>query len=681
MTELFYLVLNMSISASILVLVVLALRLLLRKAPKWVNVLLWGLVAIRLICPFTVESPLSLMPETNWLIQDRSLSEDDLIYGTVPDSIPDDAMIDSSLDENITVTYYPADPQVEIHRGVSLTFVLNCIWLIGIAVMLTYMVVSYICVFRRVRYAKQFRDNIYTSENVPSPFVFGIIKPRIYLPENTDAVSMSYVIAHEEAHIRRCDHLWKPIGFLLLAVHWFNPLIWLGYILLCRDIEMACDERVVKDMEDAERADYSEALLTCSVNRKMISACPLAFGEVGVKDRIKSVLNYKKPAFWIVILAVIVCAMAAVCFLTNPEKIINASLTGLRFPCEDPISAESCIIEINGKVENNEFKGTFTVDGRRMETSIDMTSSTPTMRYYEGSKLNSYGLFYILNDAFSKFAFTLNESDEYVICGMTIKEFEAEMRDRNYYVEYLHGTDVSETDSIRDQHLTLDDVITLSSKGYDLTWKDFDGYNYIETGSGLYIRVYEIDENFELWIGGSSPINEPMYIYLALADDIDTKIDIRDGGVELFVKFIAQINSESEENFPNPVIAYAYDIISSSANTMFGTSWAFGIREMEKMNTGTAGLSEEILLVRLDFWVTPNINGWDGTDSSQAVFTEIYFAIFRDWSTGEDIWTRLGFLTGEEIESLYNTDAMINKYGNMYTAAACELAKRIALLR
>lgn len=315
MTDFFLHIVNMSITASILAVIVLLLRLLLKKAPKWISVLLWGLVAIRLICPFAVESPFSLMPKTDWVVQE-TVPEDDLYLNSVPDSIP--AIDFSSLGKDITVHYYPTDPEIEIHRGVSASFVLSCIWLGGIAVLLMHTLISTIRLRRSVGAAIRVRANIWESSAVDSPFVLGLFSPRIYVPRGMTEENLTYVIAHEEAHIRRHDHWWKPLGFLLLTLHWFNPVMWLSYILLCRDIEMACDERVVKEYDEYQRADYSEALLECSVKRSIISACPLAFGEVGVKQRIKSVLNYKKPAFWIVILAVIACVVAAVCFLTNP---------------------------------------------------------------------------------------------------------------------------------------------------------------------------------------------------------------------------------------------------------------------------------------------------------------------------------------------------------------------------
>ncbi len=320
MTEIFFHVVNMSITASILAAVVLLLRLLLKKAPKWISVLLWGLVAIRLVFPFAIESPFSLIPETDWVVQETMVEEDKFIY-SAPDTTSAD---DTTPVKDIPVYYYPTEPAIEIHREFSVSFMLCCIWLAGIVVLILHTVISSTRLRRSVATAIRIKDNVWESSAVDSPFVLGLIRPRIYVPRGMTEENLTYVIAHEEAHIRRRDHWWKPFGFLLLTIHWFNPVLWLAYILLCRDIEMACDERVIKEYDEVQRADYSEALLNCSVNRKMISACPLAFGEVGVKERIKSVLNYKKPAFWIIITAIIVCAIVAVCFLTNPQSKADA---------------------------------------------------------------------------------------------------------------------------------------------------------------------------------------------------------------------------------------------------------------------------------------------------------------------------------------------------------------------
>lgn len=310
MNELFLKIVNMSISASWLVLVVLILRFVLKKAPKWVNILLWGIVAIRLICPFSFESALSLIPSAE-TFPEKVISGPsfDVQTGITP--------VDNRINDYLGDRYFEG-VTVPANNGNNIMTILTIVWTIGILLLVAYTVISYWRLRRKVDTAVLYKDNIFQSENVKSPFVLGIIKPRIYLPFNMNGQDLEHVVAHEQAHIHRKDHWWKPFGFLLLTIHWFNPLVWLAYVLLCRDIELACDERVIKELGNEQRADYTQALVACSVNRRMIAACPLAFGEVGVKDRVKSVMNYKKPAFWGVVLAVIVCVFVAVCFLTNP---------------------------------------------------------------------------------------------------------------------------------------------------------------------------------------------------------------------------------------------------------------------------------------------------------------------------------------------------------------------------
>ena len=310
MNEFFLKIINMSISASWLIFAVLILRLVLKKAPKWVNVLLWGIVAIRLICPFSFESALSLIPSAETfpkkIISGPSF---DVQSGITP--------VDNRINDYLGDRYFEG-VTVPANNGNNIMTILTIVWTIGILLLVAYTVISYWRLRRKVDTAVRYKDNIFQSENVKSPFVLGIIKPRIYLPFNMNGQDLEHVVAHEQAHIHRKDHWWKPFGFLLLTIHWFNPLVWLAYVLLCRDIELACDEKVIKELGNEQRADYTQALVACSVNRRMIAACPLAFGEVGVKDRVKSVMNYKKPAFWGVVLAVIVCVFVAVCFLTNP---------------------------------------------------------------------------------------------------------------------------------------------------------------------------------------------------------------------------------------------------------------------------------------------------------------------------------------------------------------------------
>lgn len=331
MSELFLKILEMSLSASCLVLVLLLLRLVLKKAPKWIHVLLWGLVALRLVMPFSIESNLSLIPEpvsqgkiiTN--VGNAPIGKTEIIEifeGSAP-SVEQEQPVGSvivqegSLQPAKTVanTVYP---------------VLSWIWAAGVVLMLMYTLISYGMLRHRINTAVPLKKGIFQSENVDSPFVLGLIRPKIYLPFRMDADTLEYVIDHEQSHIRRKDHWWKPLGFVLLAFHWFNPLMWLGYFLLCRDIELACDEKVIKQMDNENRANYTQALVTCSVHRRRIAACPLAFGEVGVKERVKSVMNYKKSAFWIVIAAVVISAVVAICFLTNPTESKEPGILSIR---------------------------------------------------------------------------------------------------------------------------------------------------------------------------------------------------------------------------------------------------------------------------------------------------------------------------------------------------------------
>ena len=313
MSGIFLKLLNLSISASWLVLVVLALRLVLKRAPKWVNVLLWGMVALRLMLPFSIESALSLIPSA------ETLSPAVVQFDPAPTITSGVELIDNAVNPSLSESFAAA-PLASVNPLYVWTYLAGWVWLIGLAAMLAYALVSYLRLRRRVRASIPLRENIYVCDEVASPFILGIVRPRIYLPSALDEAQWGSVLSHERAHLARHDHWWKPLGFALLAVYWFNPLLWLAYTLLCRDIELACDERALCGMDAGQIKDYSSALLACSVPRRMIAACPLAFGEVGVGARVKNALRYKKPAFWVVAVSVVVCTVVAVCFLTNPER-------------------------------------------------------------------------------------------------------------------------------------------------------------------------------------------------------------------------------------------------------------------------------------------------------------------------------------------------------------------------
>lgn len=326
MEALFLKLFNMSVTASWLVLAVVILRTLLKKAPKAITVFLWALVGIRLVCPFSFESVLSLIPSAE-TVPEAVLTGSDFNIDTGLSAV--DSRVNGYLDDR-----YIEGVTVPAGNGMTVMGVLSVIWLVGIAAMLIYAVISYLIIHLKVREAVPYNENIWACDRIAAPFILGIFRPKIYLPSSIDKQDAEYVIAHERAHLKRRDHLIKPLGFLLLTVYWFNPVMWIAYILLCRDIELACDERVIKELGEQSKKPYSESLINCSLPRRTVGACPLAFGEVGVKSRIKSVLNYKKPAFWVVIVAIIASIAVAVGFLTNPKSNDLSNITNQNYGSE-----------------------------------------------------------------------------------------------------------------------------------------------------------------------------------------------------------------------------------------------------------------------------------------------------------------------------------------------------------
>lgn len=310
MAEVFLSIVNRGLSAGWLVLAVVIARFLLRRAPRWATCALWGLVALRLICPFSPESPLSLIP-------DAQPVSPEVVWNTVPAVEIDlnateptvSSVLEVALSDTLPISPTPAQRSIAV---------LSIVWCIGMGLMALYVFSSYFHLTRRVKAAVRLDGILFQCDTIPTPFVLGIIRPRIYLPKSIAREDLPHVIAHERAHIRRRDHWWKPLGFLLLGVYWFHPLMWFAYILLCRDMELACDEQVIASLSRRQRADYAQALLNCSVGHRAVTACPIAFGEVGVKERVKRVLSFRKPAFWAILAAVLVCVIVAVCFLTNP---------------------------------------------------------------------------------------------------------------------------------------------------------------------------------------------------------------------------------------------------------------------------------------------------------------------------------------------------------------------------
>lgn len=329
--------LNASAAGGILILAILLLRLLLRKAPKRYLCILWALAALRLVCPVSISSPASAYNYVGTPTKAAQISYFEYNGRTEK----------PELSLTLTGTGDTRDTGREYHAYLPTVFGL---WVCGCGGMLAYAAVSYLRVRRQVQESLRLSGNVRLCDRIETPFILGVLRPQIYLPSTLDAAQRTSVLAHENAHLRRGDHWWKPMGYLILSAHWFNPLVWLGYSLLCRDIEMACDERVIRDMDSDARKAYSAALLRCSLPRNQMTICPLAFGEVGVKERIQGIMKYKKPKLAAIVAAVLVCTLVAACFLTNPVAAAGtdyfdfAMPQGIRLSLAQPGEKECSII-------------------------------------------------------------------------------------------------------------------------------------------------------------------------------------------------------------------------------------------------------------------------------------------------------------------------------------------------
>lgn len=337
MEGIFVKLLNMSVSASSFILIAVLLRALLKRSPKWIHCLLWGLVAVRLVCPLSFESSFSLAPRADFVEAKLGVqSKDGRYMNSATDAgkaLNDD--LDNAQNKNLA-NKGNADRQGD-WKKISWT------WFTGVVLLLGYAAISYLRFRKKVQASVRLRDGIYVCDNIRTPFILGVIRPGIYLPSDMDEVQTDNVIAHERAHLSRLDQVWKPLGYCLLAVYWFNPLCWLAYVLFCRDMELACDEKVIRDMDVEDKKVYSRVLLSFSDPSHRIAAGPLAFGEIGVKKRIQSVLNYRKPAFWMVGLAILALVVTSLCFLTNPKEANNPAQTmgAAEYQLPDGLEAEN----------------------------------------------------------------------------------------------------------------------------------------------------------------------------------------------------------------------------------------------------------------------------------------------------------------------------------------------------
>ncbi len=559
--------LNMSVQASFLILAVILVRLIFRKAPRWILCILWGLVAIRLLFPFTIESPYSLLPS-------REVLPSDILYTDTPTIDSGTGSLGELIDPSFTESLSPV-PGDSASPMQVVSFILTAVWVTGAALLLLYGIVSYFLVRRRVRESVPLRENIRLCDRIPSPFILGIFRPKIYLPSSLSETDTAYVIAHEQAHLKRWDHLWKPLGFALLTLHWFNPLVWIGYILLCRDIELACDEKVIDEMEAVEKKQYSEVLLACSTNRRFITACPLAFGEVGVKERIKNVLNYKKPAFWIIVLAMIASIVTAVCFLTTPPTDIDDPLA-VFLDCQiayhhqnDKSGDHYCALdyEVLGKrkrgdtvtvymwVLYEEFSWDPELDGgikheSGFHTPTVITAKkdgdhytlieyrTPRDGSYYDDDIREMFPWRLQSDALHPERFYKKQHQ--ALTEMAYAHFQENLplvtnSDNSTDVADIGGAD-KPTEVVETRTMTLRDVRSLSERGDTLMLADFEPFSGEFGGyyTPLSTRSFPINDNFRLYIGWR--VDDTLAYVCLHAPLYDRTIDIRSENVTKFIE-------------------------------------------------------------------------------------------------------------------------------------------------
>ncbi|MGN1344838.1 MAG: M56 family metallopeptidase [Traorella sp.] len=367
MEKVFLNLFNISIMASYLIIVIILIRIIFKKIPKWICCILWGIVGIRLCFPFSIESVMSLLPASQ--IIDPSI-------GTSSSTFDPNYFIDNST--NTTLIH-----EINHSANLQIYHILTYIWLIGMILMMIYCFISYYKIYRKVSISILYQKNIYFCDEINTPFILGIINPKIYLPSSIEKQIIPYVLEHERAHLKRKDQFIKPFGYLLLCIYWMNPLVWIAYILLCRDIESACDEKVIQKKDNTFIKGYSKALLDCSVSRKMIMVCPLAFGEVSVKQRIKSILNYKNPSFWVIVLSLALCMIIAISFLTIPKSEISdfSIKTNFKGKVELTSSQQEQLIQYLDEYQFNSENKT-TIDTSQNLFAIDYVKDEKNYTWY-----------------------------------------------------------------------------------------------------------------------------------------------------------------------------------------------------------------------------------------------------------------------------------------------------------
>ena len=591
-------ILDMSRTASFVILAVLPARLLLKRAPRILSCALWWVVLFRLLSPWAMEAPVSILPESTPAAEAYTFAEKqispadtsqaayqaagDLLNGGIgTQHIKTMETDESGYPEYISSSWW----EVWVLAG-------QYVWLMGMTLMGVYSILSYCRLRRKLVGALVLRDNIYLSDYIASPFVLGLFFPKIYLPSSLSGKEREYIILHEQQHIRRLDPVIKTLFFLALSIHWFNPLVWLAFILLGKDMEMSCDEAVIRKMGGEIRADYSASLLSLATGHRIIAGTPLAFGEGDPKGRIKNLARWKKPVLWAVLAGAGLCILLAACLLTNPRQ----KRDSLRFVWGDSISnhysadfnlslgkqAKSGIVYAEQWSRGECVQSSSVVLTRyatELHIQMDLLQNKNSVNskginiqiysdQYGGSLLTWFQLpedRKIIGWSFSSYEpgeeFTIHPGNSPVLAAMAfdagqgLRVFDCETLtnepERLSTADYMiliradfSGEEIPPSadeaaatdDNTAKKALSLEEVIALSRKGEALTWEDFSAYDYYEAGSGLYIRVYDIDENYSLWIGSGGGAQIPLYIHLFYKPEPYAFIEVRTDDVEAFIR-------------------------------------------------------------------------------------------------------------------------------------------------
>ncbi len=529
MNALFLKLLNMSAAGSVLILAVVVLRALLSRAPRWIICVMWALVAVRLVCPLSIASPLSAFRATPSIVSERG--EVELFRPAGGSEKPllavDTVQIERPQSSSETLMEIPGTALAVTQRSRDAYLPpLVQAYLLGVAAMLLYALISTLLLRKKTAASLRQPGNIRVCDELPAPFILGVIRPSIYLPSALRGEEKDFVLAHERAHLRRLDHVWKPLGFLILSLHWFNPLCWLAWILLCRDIELACDEKVVRALGNSERAAYSQALLNCST-RRSLSACPVAFGETGTKKRVKAVLNYKRPAFWIVLAAVLACVVLVVCFAAKPVP-ETQDLSFLNYKNAIPLigmnETAPEAVRVSGETGSMQPG---VADGKALARFLENAKWTKRRTPSPAPEPRGYLEFGIEED----YRIIVYQSQRLaaVRFASEIRYYRTVAGDYEAALAAFLPAPSTEPDpppertaapgSAALRRMTPDDVAALAEKGKDLTWADLMAYEGQEIGSGRLIWRFPIDDDSCLEAYDGDLRDKPERVLLLTADE------------------------------------------------------------------------------------------------------------------------------------------------------------------